>query len=232
MNAGLQHNNSPGGTSCCQQLACPPQRTGRDLTWVDLVGFYPAPQECLAAFLVSSAAEVLAGVKPANLIRMVKRTLPCGRAMYPLWQEYGAALLKKSALAALPLRDDNDGLLLLLYRPDLLQARLSGRTMQAFLERCGYPRPLTVQSSLLHLQQRFQVSGSPDEVGFFLGYPAKDIKGFIDGREKPWQGRCLWRVYGPPRRSLDLYRRFCRERSNVTARLVSGCCPRDLLVAA
>lgn len=216
---------------------CPATRksldaSGRELTWVDAVNLYPAPKECLAAFLVASAAEVLAGVKPANLIRMLKRDMPCGRSVYKLWQRYGIELLEQSQLSALELREEDDALLLLFYRPDLLDRRLSGRTMQAFLKRRGYPQKLTLTSALDYLRQTFSHQGSPDEVGMFLGYPLKDVHGFIDQRPNPWQGRCLWRIYGPPQRSLRLYKRYFDERKALTDKLATGFRPADLLLAA
>jgi hypothetical protein len=204
--------------SCCTRATL----AQRELTWVDLINRYPSPRECLAAFVVSSAAEVIAGVKPANLIRIIKRTLPCGRCMYQLWRTYGAEVLRGSALQVLTLRSDADGISLLFYCPELLTKRLSSRTMHSFLTRCGYPQPLTLDSALVHLQKVCQEQESPDEIGMFLGYPAKDVRGFIAGKSSPWQGRCLWRVYGPPLRSLRLYQRFCAERQAINRRMMAG----------
>lgn len=214
------------------RAALPDDLPGRELTWVDAINVFPAPKDCLAAFLVASAAEVLAGVKPANLIRVLKRDMPCGRSLYKLWCRYGSELLEQSRLSALTLRDEDGALLLLLYRPDLLKRRLSGMTMQAFLRRRGYPQPADLATALAHLKSRFSQDGSPDEVGMFLGYPLKDVHGFINRRQDPWPGRCLWRIYGPPQRSLRLYRRYFEERKALTDKLVSGQSPAALLVAA
>ncbi len=225
--------------SCCcaggqpaVKTGCPKLDLGRDLTWTDLVNIYPDPKECLASFVVSSAAEVLAGIKPGNMIRVLARTLPCGFSMQGLWQQHGEQVLAGSALQALTLREDQDGSLLLLYRADLLEKRLQSRTMQTFLQQRGYPGDLTLEKSLACLQQAFLDGAAADEVGFFLGYPAKDIKGFINGRSNPWDGRCLWRIYGPPQRSLKLYQSFCAERRRTTEQLAAGISPLSFLRAA
>ncbi len=220
-------SNTPPG-SCCARAGL----LQRELTWVDLIDRFPSPRECLAAFVVSSAAEVIAGVKPANLIRIIKRTLPCGRCMHHLWHEHGAGLLKESSLQVVTLRSDPEGVLLLFYRPELLEKRLAGRTMQSFLQGRGYPQPLTLAAALAHLQKSCSINDSPDEVGMFLGYPCKDVRGFIARKGVPWNGRCLWRVYGPPRRSLRLYQRFCDERRAVNRLLLSGSGPMRLLEAS
>lgn len=230
--------------SCPEKQHCPIENTvgcplvrgadsnpGRELTWVDMVGLYSAPQECLAAFLVASAAEVVASVKPANLIRIVNSQLPCGRNMFSLWREHGEDVLKDSSLCALPLRMEEDAVLLLFYRPELLQRRLDGRTMRGVLARNGYPLPLTLDNTLRHLQDTFRTIEMPDEVGMFLGYPAKDVNGFMEQKSTPWRGRCLWRIYGPSQRSLRLYRHYCSERRLVTGKLLAGCSPQALLQA-
>lgn len=204
----------------------------RELTWVDLIDKYPAARECLAAFVVSCAAEVMAGVKPANLIRIASRSLPCGRNMYQLWQDHGKELLCGSPLEVKTLRSDADGALLLFYRTELLEKRLAGRTMRSFLRRFGYPEPLTLDSALAHLSLSFQQRNSPDEVGMFLGYPVKDVNGFIARKSTPWSGRCMWRVYGPPQRSLRLYQSFCAERNAMNRRLLTGHGPAMLLKAS
>ncbi len=221
---------STPSSSCCTRAL-----SQRELTWVDLINRYPSPRECLTAFVVSSAAEVIAGVKPANLIRIMKRALPCGRCMYHLWHEYGEEVLQDAAIQVVTLRSDTDGVSLLFYRPELLTKRLSSRTMQSFLTGCGYPQPLTIDSAMAHMQKVFQVEESPNEIGMFLGYPAKDVRGFIAAKSRPWQGRCLWRVYGPPQRSLRLYQRFSAERQAVNQRMMSGMAndsPAALLLAS
>mgnify|MGYP001144075814 CR=1 FL=1 len=213
--------------SCCPRAGL----SQRELTWVDLVNRYPSPRECLAAFVVSSAAEVIAGVKPANLIRIIRRTLPCGRCLHHLWHEYSEEVLKDASIRVITLRSDRDGVSLLFYHPGLLAKRLASRTMQSFLAGCGYPKPLVLDTALAHLQQVCQVEDSPDEIGMFLGYPLKDVRGFIAGKSRPWQGRCLWRVYGPPQRSLRLYQRFSVERQAINQRMVAGNAPIALLAS-
>ncbi len=234
---------------CCRKQGCytenvlqksgrndPVPRVDRELTWVDVAGLFPAPQECLAAFFAIAAAEVLSGAKPANLIRIVNRRLsnrrlPCGRRMYQLWQKYGSDLLKNSPLSARPMQTEEDSVLLLIYRSDLLERRLSGRTMQAFLARQGYPQPLSLEKTLQHLQESFS-RGVPHEVGMFLGYPAKDVKGFMAQVSEPWQGRGMWRIYGPPTRSLRLSDLYRTKRQEMISKLSTERFPFQLLQAA
>lgn len=227
-----------GKQNCCMEKSLPesgssqpPLQIDRELTWIDVAGLFPAPQECLAAFFAVSAAEVLSGAKPANMIRIPNQKLPCGRRMYRLWQKYGAELVQGLPLSVRPMQTVKESTLLLIYRSDLLERRLRGRTMQAFLARQGYPQPLTLETTLQHLQESFS-RGIPHEVGMFLGYPLKDVRGFMEQGTGPSLGRGMWRIYGPPARSLQLSNFYRSKRQEMIAKLATGCLPDQLLQVA
>ena len=227
-----------GKLNCCTEkmvqksgLNCSAPQVDRELTWIDIAGLYPAPQECLAAFFAVAAAEVLSGAKPANMIRIPNQRLPCGRRMYRLWQKFGAELINNLPLSIRAMRTEKESVLLLIYRSDLLERRLRSRTMQTFLVRQGYPRPLTLESTLQYLQESFR-GEIPHEVGMFLGYPLKDVKGFMGRGTEPSQGRGMWRVYGPPLRSLRLSDFYRSKRQAMISKLATGCPPLHVLQAA
>jgi hypothetical protein len=178
------------------------------IPWMSVASDHPDPRECLAAFLVFGSAEVLNGVKPANLVRISKRTFACGRNMYALWHEYGADLMRESHLEALPLVDSDSSTLLLLYDPVLLQRRLGSRSATAFLGALGYPAPVTLNDTLSHLVSHFDGAGLPHEIGVFLGYPLKDVAAFMGRSQLQVSSQRLWKIYGRARRSealADLY---------------------------
>ena len=204
--------------------------SARDITWVDVTKLYRNPRECLASYLTIVAAEVLSGVKPANLIRISNRKLNCGRNLNQLWHLYGVELLQSSPLSAKVMRSEDAGELLLFYRPELLERRLRTRTMRTFLARQGYPTSLDLDEVLSHLQEGYR-HGIPDEVGLFLGYPLRDVKGFMNKTAEPFQGRGLWRIYGPPQRSLQLYDAYRSARQRMVAELVRKQPPLPMLHA-
>ncbi len=224
-------NCCPGGILSGRGPECSVLQGERELTWIDVAGLFQAPQECLKAFIAVAAAEVLSGAKPANMVRIPNQKLPCGRRMYRLWQEFGAELLQNLPLSVRTLQIEKESTLLLFYRDDLLERRLSGRTMQTFLLRHGYPQKLTLEIALQHLQQSFN-DGIPHEVGMFLGYPLKDVKGFMEQGAGPSHGRGMWRIYGPTSRSLKLNDFYRSKRRDVIARLAAGYLPQQLLQAA
>lgn len=198
-------------------------------SWMDFAWNFPDERECLASFLVLEAAEVLAGVKPANLVQLRNRCQPCGRNLHQLWQKHGVALLEDSPLEALPLRRKASGDLMLFYSPALLQRYLHHPETTSFLRRQGYPSA-DLEEALSELKRRFRTQNDmPHEIGVFLGYPLKDVAGFMGCSDKPCTACRQWRIYGDPAPSLRLSDRYADCRRSMAARLGEAKDPVELL---
>lgn len=190
--------------------------------WNDLAARFADERECLAAFLALEAAEVLAGEKPANLINLLDRRRSCGRNLYRLWRRHGATLLRQGGLAVREMIDRGDSLLLLIYRPRTLADLLERPNVAGFLRKAGYLHPADPEAALSQLQQRFAAGGFPHEVGVFLGYPLKDVAGFMGWAPLPFTCQGPWKIYGAPEVSLGLAESFRACRRQMARRLV-GC---------
>ncbi|MBW2187011.1 MAG: DUF3793 family protein [Deltaproteobacteria bacterium] len=176
--------------------------------WREVAGHYPEPRQCLATFLTLSTTEVLAGVKPANLLRIRNRRYPCGRNMYQLWQRYGRQLLESSPIIAATMRSDDSGVLLLIYSPTLLQRRLNSRSSRTLLQSLNYRNPQHIATTLKDLTANFVDNEFPHEIGLFLSYPLKDVTAFMGRSQFKATAQRLWKIYSHPRRShalADLY---------------------------
>ena len=182
--------------------------------WHDLAGRFDEPRECLASFLALEAAEVLAGEKPANLIGIANRTRACGRNLYTLWKQWGGAVLGESDLAVRELSDRGDSLLLLIYRPEALEALLRRPSASAVLARAGYGSATGLDEVLAELSTRIDGDRFPHEIGVFLGYPLKDVAAFMGLVRIPFACQGPWKIFGDPRESLRLAEVFrcCRAR--------------------
>lgn len=183
--------------------------------WREVSGHYPEPRHCLAAFLALGTAEVLAGVKPANLLRINNRHYPCGRNMYQLWQQYGHELLVNSPIVAATMRSSDSGVLLLLYSPTLLQRRLNSRSARTFLHSLSYRDPHNINKTLADLTSHFVDDEFPHEIGLFLGYPLKDVTAFMGRTKLTATAQRLWKIYGHPRRSIALADLYLQQHQKV-----------------
>ena len=189
------------------------------LSWRTLAVRFPGERECLASFLALESAEVIAGVKPGNLVNVANRKRPCGRNPYELWHTHGETLLAGTKLEARVLHDRGTSLLLYLYRRDLLQDVLDRKPATTILEKCGYQDPADLSGSLAQLQARAATGTFPHEIGIFLGYPLKDVLAFMGCIDLPFACQGLWKIYGKPEQSLELADRYRRCRCSMARRL-------------
>jgi hypothetical protein len=197
--------------------------------WLDIAHRFPGECECLASYLALEAAEVIDGIKPANLINLIDRQHSCGRNIYQFWQRHGKRLLAHSGLAVRELVYRNDGVLILIYHPARLAAHLKTPKVANFLHKAGYSRPTVMMQVLEALTSRFAVGDFPHEIGALLGYPLKDVAGFMGWVRLPVSHQGPWKMYGDPRPGLVVAAacRGCRE--TMASRLAMGINPLDCL---
>ena len=130
---------------------------------------------------------VLLGIKPANLVSLVKDD--AGMPAASLMQHYKRKLAKHG-VSILPLCERERQTVILVYREDLLTETLQCPKKQKILDKIGYPAKGNVQELLFHLRGRFtDPTEFPHEIGLFLGYPLEDVEGFCRKKGadcKPW----------------------------------------------
>jgi len=180
--------------------------------WQEISARFKEPRECLISFFALEAAEVIAGEKPANMISIVNRRRICGRNPYELWKQWGASVLAGSELSVFELADSNNAVLLLIYRRDALYDLIARPGVRALLRRAGYDDKAGLHELLERLATRISTGSFPHEIGIFLGYPLKDVAGFMGLAAIPFACQGPWKIFGDPGESLRLAERFrcCR----------------------
>ena len=156
----------------------------------------------LLGFLLVKTAAVRQGVKPAELLRV--------RHCYEGVNSEGLHIcLYRSdiygilRLDYLELKVEEQSSLVLFYNPATLNATLKERRNRRWLARLGYPADGTMRDMLAELRSRAGGSTLPHEVGLFIGYPLKDVAGFmLRIPATPLHG-CAWRVYGDASASME-----------------------------
>lgn len=174
------------------------------------------PLDCLTAHLILECAEVLAGVKPANLISLGNRPQLCGRNLYQLWQSHHEETVTRlGGLTIMVLQTKERALLLLCYNNNQLERHLAHAGIRTLLHKAGYEADSSIEALLGELSRRIVSNASfPHEIGLFIGYPAKDVAAFMGLIKLPFVCQCLWKIYGNPEQSLGLAEQFrsCRQR--------------------
>lgn len=175
------------------------------------------PSACLShrksivRFLLLKTAAVRRGVKPGELLRVRRcftEETPSGEPVC-LHRRDILSILELDYIELLVERDSS---LVLFYHTEAMKHTLRDPANRAILTACGYPADAGMNMLLKELQRRFQPGQNlPHEVGVFLGYPAKDVAGFMANLPRTPVEHGRWAVYGDAGESvarMTLYRRI------------------------
>lgn len=160
-------------------------------------------------YLVRHCSPTLAGLKTANLF-----TMPYGEKAEILEAvRQMNKRLRDKGLRMIPLRFSEKNALIYLYRPRRLWADMSQTQAAALLREKGYDTG-SCDRCVAQLRRRLEEQGDfPHEIGLFLGYPAEDVRGFME--QGPDCCKCVgcWKVYGDvaaAQKKFALYKKCTR----------------------
>jgi len=168
--------------------------------WLDVTN-HSAFKRTPDAALALHCGPVLLAQKPAALL-----ALPRG--------QYDAACGILNALSGpchRVLRRSDATVLLLVYDAQLLAKALAAPVPRSVLGKLGYPVSGGVPAMLDGLARRLESCGDfPHEIGFFLGYPQRDVLGFMAHRGQRCKLSGPWKVYGDVEQAKVLFDRYAR----------------------
>ncbi len=154
--------------------------------------------------LIEHCALTLSSLKTASLFTVKFFDAHSLKAAIDFWNnkfaDRGVALklLKVGQRAAL----------VYLYRQDMLMADMADKDAKRLLLQHGYDS-LGVAAAIDKLAQRLcSYNEFPHEIGLFLGYPPKDVEGFICNDGKNCSLCKYWKVYGEKDEALQTFARF------------------------
>ncbi len=162
----------------------------------------------LLRFLLLKTAAVRCGVKPGEFLRLrhCYRALNAEGFQFCLYRK---DILEILQLKYLELRNEGEDSLVLFYDETAMTAALARPENRAVLTQYGYPEPIGTTAALTALKERFARESLPHEIGVFIGYPAKDVLGFIGNLPRTPVHRGDWAVFGDAGESvrrMTLYR--------------------------
>ena len=117
-------------------------------------------------------------------------------------------LIRKD-VRAFPLRVQNGRALIYLYRPQMLERDLQNPVAEDILRAAGYPEGKAIEKIAYLIHRLRECDSFPHEIGLFLGYPAVDVKGFIEHKECKCTG--LWKVFESDEAEAQRYFARCRR---------------------
>ncbi len=157
----------------------------------------------LLKFLLVKVAPVMLKVKPGGLVRLTNCAHARALLNYNAFCVHQQEILDTLQLDYKILRNDNKNIHIMFYDRDLLAKCFADTATALFLREFGYKSGSSVEEHLELLVTRFNSRSFPHEIGIFMGYPLKDVRGFHEKRKNSVKvDKAMWKVFGNPRPSV------------------------------
>lgn len=164
--------------------------------------------ESLCKHLLKDLAPVLCALKPTFLTCFSQRSLVDDTNYLEVWKACAVELTAMIPLEYVILNESDCGVQVLFYDKVQLAAVLADESIRAFIDSYGYSDCRTVLEFLSVLRARYLNPGFPHEIGVFLGYPLKDVLGFVEKGPQAAVACGRWKVYGETCHSLTLMQNY------------------------
>lgn len=156
--------------------------------------------------LARHCAPVLMGVKPASLF-----TTSFSRQEINRW----TGSLRRQGMDIRIFSKKQRRILVMVYRPTLMLSALRHHLSIFILQSLSYPLDSNLEDILSFLDMRLtKAEFFPHEIGFFLGYPPRDVVGFIRHAGAQCKHCGVWKVYDDVDKAVTLARQYdaCRKK--------------------
>lgn len=116
--------------------------------------------------------------------------------------------------------------LVLFYRREELGEYMNRIGVRSFLRQYGY-EDMELEEMLVRLAGRACMFaergiGFPHEIGIFLGYPVKDVEGFIENAGKGALLTGYWKVYSNPREAKMIFNEYDQAKTCAVNEFLTG----------
>ena len=151
----------------------------------------------------SSVGVVYNGIKPSEIISASKE------------QYQNCKILRKFIEFRIVIHNPNK-LRLFIFNKNALENSLNNKHVLKQLIRLGYPKDFDIDSYVDLLISRIKDGDEfPHEIGFFLGYPVKDVLGFMEVINLPHTKTLGWKMYGNTKSSENFYYKVTEAKDEI-----------------
>ena len=157
-------------------------------------------------YLMCRLAPVLVRVKPSILLGMMEYPAFDGEKSNAIWAGQKEIVMRRLELSYIELKDLTATKQVLFYDAEELWKTINRPAHICFLGKFGYSSCVTLPEFLSRLKTRFNSPKFPHEIGLFLGYPLKDVEGFIEKKKPPLLARGNWQVFENQDKAISLMR--------------------------
>ena len=145
-----------------------------------------------------------------------------------------AELLRDTGISYHRLSCSEGKCLVLFYRPNELERYLNSPKIRGLIREYGYV-DMSLERMLYRLYSRVddfakRGMGFPHEIGAFLGYPADDVKGFIENQGRKYLMIGYWKVYSDLTKARMIFKEYDRAKDCAVNEFITGKSIREIAV--
>lgn len=183
--------------------------------------------------LAYNCMPTLLHIKPANLLQVNKRRYIYAKELVHIIDNYA----RMHGCASFLIYENDLFVSLLVYNRQMLNAVLTNKEIEQYLAVCGYSMTTNrIENALVKLMESYgeyfnykcksdlpdDCRNFPHEIGLLLGYPLKDVEGFIKNRGLNYLLCGYWKVYHDKERAKKIFEEYDRARAYAINLLVNG----------
>lgn len=168
---------------------------------------------------------VILGSKPSEILNISSKDLDKNKKI----SEINTFFKNCSRLSYEIIYKENGSIRILFVNKKALEGVLNNKKCINFLKFIGYPTDYQINSYMDVLLGKLKEDEFPHEIGIFLGYPLKDVVGFMGYGNYKFHKTKYWKVYGDPEISDKVYNNFLEDRQ--TMRLMISKKPLEVIKA-
>ncbi|RDY28402.1 DUF3793 family protein [Romboutsia weinsteinii] len=151
---------------------------------------------------------VILGSKPSEIINISGKDIQRHEKLGEIHKLFDSC----SKLTYYVIETLDGGFRILFINEKSLSIVLRNKKCINFLKFLGYPSQSSLSLYVEVLVNKLQSEDFPDEIGIFLGYPIKDVIGFMGFGKYDFYKTMAWRIYGDPSVSYEVYNSFIRDK--------------------
>lgn len=168
--------------------------------WKAQITHAPTPTTEFEKWLFVHIAAVLTGQKAGELLNLTGQHLGLSLEQQCACTEL---LVKKWGMTTFVLNQSAYATQIIIFNPAKVQERLAEVPACVWCNQLHYPCDIQPAAFVAEVGRRWQERGTiPHEIGLALGYPVKDVLGFMGLQPLDCTGCCGWRIYGDVAPSL------------------------------
>lgn len=154
--------------------------------------------------LIQHCAPTLAGIKTGSLVTAAYETAAQVLEQLRQWNRR----LTPKGVRIIPLRFTKAHVLLYIFRADRLETDLQHTLAERILQEKGYTCRTTGRCLAQLMENLQQGDEFPHEIGLFLGYPPKDVQGFIHNKAGSHKLCGCWKVYDNVEQAKKIFAQY------------------------